>query len=528
MNNPIGSTKLMTADFQLIFNAMPGKHLLLNADYPRFTMLAATDQYIEMIGRPREALVGTGVFEAFPANPNKPDDTSYQKLMTSFLEVIEQKKENFIPSQQYDLSDSSQNNFIEKYWQIRNTPVFNSDGEVDYIINSVEDITDKILAIRKEEELKPLEQSHNLYLQAPLAIHIFKGPELIITLANDLTLKMWGKEKEVIGMPLLKALPELEGAGFDLLMNEVIETGHSKYFYEQPVVLNRGGKLETCWFNFVHQPYYEDGSDKPVGVLVFADEVTEQIRAKKVAEENIQLEQKNKELEQFAYIASHDLQEPLRKVSFFIQLLQNNLGKLDKQSEMYIQKILSSTTRMSDLIKDILDYSRLSVSKQEYSKVNLNRVVKDVVGDFEVSLHLKNAIIDIAHLPIIQAVPLHMQQLFHNLISNALKFINPDVKPRILIRSERIPFKDLNGKRIGLLRDTDYYYITVEDNGIGFNEEYAERIFGIFQRLHGKLEFQGTGIGLALCRKIVENHYGKIWATSQENSGSTFHILLPV
>lgn len=520
--------EIRISDYQRIFDVMPGNHLLIKADPPRFTMLTACDNYIKMVSRTKESIVGTGVFEAFPPNPDKPDDTSAEDLKKSFLEVISNKKEHFIPVQQYDLSDEERLNFVQKFWQIRNTPILNSKGEVSYILNSVEDITDRINLLRNEEEIKPLKLSHNLYKQAPIGIHLFTGTDLKIILANDLTLKMWGKNSDVIGKPLLEALPELKGEGYEFLMTEVMEKGIPKSFYEWPVVLNRGGKLETGWFNFVYQPYYENYSDNPVGVLVFADEVTEQVKAKKLIEANVMLEQKNKELEQFAYIASHDLQEPLRKVNFYIQMLHNNLGKLDDQSEFYISKVLSSTSRMSDLIRDILDFSRLTANMQDYKRVNLNKLLQDVISDFDVILDEKHAKIEYNQLPVVYGVVLHMQQLFHNLISNALKFTRAEEHPVIKITAEKIAFKDLDGLHTGLLPDTDYHYIVVSDNGIGFSEEYAERIFGIFQRLHGKLEYQGTGIGLALCRKIVENHDGKIWATSKQNKGSQFHILLPV
>jgi signal transduction histidine kinase len=508
-------------------DAMPGRHLLIKADSPKFTIVYAGKNYLEMVGRSLESIVDRGVFEVFQPTHDESGAESATTLKESFNLVISEGKVNLLPAQRYDLDDEESKIFHAKFWRIRNSPVVNDDGEVDYILNSVEDITYDVFQRRREEELKPMRKSHNLYIQAPLAIQIFTGPELIIELANDLTLNMWGRGPEVIGKPLLEALPELKGHGYELLMQEVIETGISKSFYERPIELNRGGKMEKAWFNFIYQPYFEDNVDKPVGVLVFSDEVTDRILARQLTETNRALTEKNKELEQFAYVASHDLQEPLRKITFFIRMLEESLGEVDVQSKHFIDKILSSSSRMSDLIRDILDFSRVSIMEDEFKRVDLNQTMEEIIADFDIDSTEINVRIKVGPLPVIMAIPFQIHQFFHNLLSNALKFTRNDTDLIISIRSHKVTEEVIND-RPGLMPNQEYYMITIEDNGIGFDELHAERIFGIFQRLHSKLEYDGTGIGLALCRKIALNHQGDIWANSVEGKGSIFKVILPV
>jgi signal transduction histidine kinase len=525
-DNNIKIKQIARHDLELIFDGMPGNHLLIKADPPVFTIVAAGKSHLEMTGRIKENVVGKGVFEVFPPNPDSLGVNSMHDLTASFMEAIETKKVSFLPAQRYDLGVLENTEYVEKFWRIRNTPVNDDNNMVSFIINSVEDVTSDVLARRHQEQIKILNQSHNLYMQAPMAIQIFKAPDLTIELANNVTLKMWGRGPEVIGKPLVEVFPELKDEGFEILMMDVIETGISKTFYERPIMLNRNGQMETIWFNFTYQPYYEDLSSKPVGVLVFADEVTDRIVAKKLIETNNQLERKNIELEKFAYIASHDLQEPLRKVNFFIRMLETNIGELDEQSKEYINKIVSSTARMSNLIRDVLDFSRLTLMHSDKQSVDLNELVAGTLSDFEVIIKETRAKVEVSNLPTITAIPLQMQQLFHNLMSNALKFRNQNATPVISISSKLIPKSKLNQTEV-LFRDSNYYEFNFRDNGIGFDNKYSERIFGIFQRLHARQEYEGTGVGLALCKKIVENHGGLITATSRPHHGSEFKIILP-
>ncbi len=243
---------------------------------------------------------------------------------------------------------------------------------------------------------------------------------------------------------------------------------------------------------------------------------------------NVALERSNEELEQFAFVTSHDLQEPLRKINTFAHLLYDrNKDVLVGDGKMYIDKIMYSAQRMSRLINDLLNFSRLNRSDDKYTSVDLNALVDSIRNDFELMIIQKNALIDYKELPVIEAIPLQMNQLLYNLIGNALKFTNPDRQPVINISGNLVKKEEV-AQYVSLDPNLNYCKIIVSDNGIGFKQEYAQKIFEIFQRLNGKSEYEGTGIGLALCNKIVTNHKGLIFARSEEGKGTEFHIFLPV
>jgi signal transduction histidine kinase len=254
----------------------------------------------------------------------------------------------------------------------------------------------------------------------------------------------------------------------------------------------------------------------------------------------LQLERKAGDLEQFAYIASHDLQEPLRKISTFATMLQSSadLGH-DKQGAL-IEKIVKASDRMQQLVNDILDFSRVSNDKLSFQKVNLNATLRMVQADMELLINSTGTDIMADKMPEIEGVPPQLHQVFQNIISNAIKFRKEGVAPEIRISSEALTGKQLDKEERGWVRsfvpemsdehfeDLPFCRISISDNGIGFDQKYADKIFQIFQRLHGRSEYEGTGIGLAICRRILENHHGMISANAEHGRGATFHLLLPL
>lgn len=243
---------------------------------------------------------------------------------------------------------------------------------------------------------------------------------------------------------------------------------------------------------------------------------------------NAALEKSNSELEQYAYVASHDLQEPLRKIRTYSGILNESLKHTaDEASLVTLQKIISSATRMSNLIYDLLNFSRLLNPERHFEKTALNEVFENIISDFELVIEQKNAVIEVGDLPVIEAVPLQMNQLFYNLLNNALKFSMQGRPPVIKVKAEKIHTGTKHSYAL-LNNNLEYVDISIADNGIGFSQQYAEQIFEVFKRLHTRQVYQGSGIGLALCRRIVLNHQGDIFAEGKENSGSVFHVVLPL
>ena len=250
------------------------------------------------------------------------------------------------------------------------------------------------------------------------------------------------------------------------------------------------------------------------------------ITALKEAEEkmkafNEKLQHSNRELQDFAYVASHDLQEPLRKVQAFSDRLKTKFAdKLEDEGLDYLERMRSAANRMQMLIQDLLTFSRVSTQAQPFSPVDLNNIAREVLSDLEVKIEETGADVQVGELPILDADPMQMRQLIQNLLGNALKFRRSDTSPVINISSKTLK---ANNNGIGKCCE-----IIVKDNGIGFDEKYTDKIFAVFQRLHGRTEYEGSGVGLSICRKIVERHDGNIKVKSKPGEGATFILTLPL
>jgi len=246
-----------------------------------------------------------------------------------------------------------------------------------------------------------------------------------------------------------------------------------------------------------------------------------------VRERTRDLEIRNRELEQFTYVSHHDLQEPLRKIVIFLDMIRADAGnQLSAASQKRMDRVVEAARRMSAALRDVLNFA--SLSKMDHLEpVDLSVVLDAVQADLELLIAEKGAGVQVGKLPLVQALPQQMHQLFYNLLNNALKFTKPGVPPLIRVHCSRAGAEEIR-RHPGLLQGQAYYCISVQDNGIGFPSELSEKIFGMFQRLHSKDAYAGTGIGLALCKKVVENHGGSIRAESRSGHGTIFFVLLPV
>ncbi|MFP4103915.1 sensor histidine kinase, partial [Coleofasciculus sp.] len=257
-----------------------------------------------------------------------------------------------------------------------------------------------------------------------------------------------------------------------------------------------------------------DESNAVVSILSLVQDQTERKHSEEQLQQlNQQLQRSNQELEQFAYVASHDLREPLRKIRSYSDLLVKRYqGQLDERADKYISYITDSVIRMQALITDLLTYSRVSRNELVLEPTDLGQILQQTLTDLSPMIEENQAIINAPPLPIVQANPLQIGQVLQNLIANAIKF-----------RREQPPQININADY-----QNNFWQISIKDNGIGIDPNYKERIFAIFQRLHYREEYPGTGIGLAICQKIVERHGGKIWVESELGQGSTFYFTLPV
>lgn len=451
------------------------------------------------------------------------------------LNALDEKKD--IYEFEHEIIDLKGNT---KQIAVRGKSFFDEKGQITRVIGTSQDITE-IKRIKRELEAK-VEELSNANEELKKNKDLFKEAEALMNYGSF----EWDvKKDEILWSDGLKKLY----AGSDILklpnhinINFYYNRVHDDDLANVKKVIQNAFE-EKIPYAFEHKIVDLDGVEKYVqtkgwvnidevgNVLKFIGntvEVTELKAYEKELERKLEeLNHSNQELEQFAYVASHDLKEPLRKITAFGDRLNQKFSQqLDDDARFYLSRMVDSASRMEVLMENLLSYSRLSRKLVTFEQVSLNKTLENVLSDLELKITETNAQIHVGKMPTIQASTPKMQQLFQNLISNALKFVKPNQIPKIWIEAEEAHKKELS--KLGLdYKNKSYYKIKVKDNGIGFDPEYAERIFVIFQRLHGRSEFEGTGLGLAICRKIVENHQGLIYAESIPNNGATFVMFLP-
>ena len=380
-------------------------------------------------------------------------------------------------------------------------------GQPTEFIAIIEDITERK---RIEKALAASQaQLQQVFMQAPVAIVVFRGRDLVVELANPFYQALL-PGRQLVGRRFRDIVPELEQHIWDAF-NRVLDTGEPFIASDWLIPYNQNefGVLEDAWFNCVFHPLREpDGTVS--GMVVVCCDVTVQVRARS------ELERANRELEEFAYVASHDLQEPLRMVNIYTQLMARDLQPhMNDRSRGFADQVYSGVNRMEQLLKDLLNFSHVIHTGKDETRVlksaDLNASLAQALSTLQNRIEAEKAIITVDPLPSVRGDEAQLAQVFQNLISNALKYHKANEPATIQVTSSRQGNESI---------------VSVKDNGIGFTQDQAERVFGLFKRLH-KDEYPGTGLGLAICKRIVERCGGRIWANSVLGEGSTFSFALP-
>ena len=318
-------------------------------------------------------------------------------------------------------------------------------------------------------------------------------------------------QEELIKMSIFDIIHPDEANNIRKAIDELL-TANVPYFSRETQYLRKDGL--PVWVNVTISPV-SSPSGEPLYFILFIEDITKRREIEEMLQNLVKdLAEANQNLEDFTRTASHDLQEPLRKIISFADRLRTSIGdKMDSREKEYFHRLENSSVRMKKLIEDLLRYSRVSSLAPEMEPVDLKDIVNEVLLDLEVSIERSKGVVEIKHLPTIEADNTQMRQLFQNLISNALKFHNKTEPPKIEIDS--------------MYNDNGYWKILIRDNGIGMKEEHIKRIFKPFERLHGSSEFPGTGMGLAICLKVVTRHHGKIMVKSSLGKGTLYIVELP-
>ncbi|MBU3025228.1 PAS domain-containing protein [Zobellia galactanivorans] len=441
---------------------------------------------------------------------------------------------------------------VTAYFNFIFSPSFDDKGDVDAILCVASEVTESVIA--RHHVLESEAEFQNLVLQSPIAMAILRGKNLKIEMANQAMLShFWRKkEAEILGKNLLDIFPELKTQEYPAFLHSVMNTGKSLSVKESHALVKSNDITKEYYVDFDYVALKElDGSIS--GVMLTVTDVTNSVVARqklenfsreleqqvlertellKAANEKLEdtvqeLKKSNDELESFAYISSHDLQEPLRKIQMMTsRILSQEKQNFSEKGRQYFDRVISSADRMRTLIEDLLEFSRTSKQEEDFEPHNLTLLLEQVIENLSEKIELTNTEIKYDDLGEAKVIPFQIRQVFQNLLENSIKFAKPDTHPKIEIKAKKIEGTKI--KNLVLDAKQTYLQLSFSDNGIGFEAQYGNQIFEIFKRLHGKLEYQGTGIGLAIVKKIAINHDGAITATGTLGKGSVFCLYLPI
>jgi PAS domain S-box-containing protein len=499
---------------------------------PSFVVEIANGRMFELWGRNAEDMVQKPIFEGLPEARRQGLEEILVNVYETGEEFVGYERPVMLPR-----NGTVENVFINFVYH----PFREGDGTISGIIAVAIDVTQQVLARKKIEEseqelqVRVQERTNELEKQSHLVDNILQNSSNGISvtemvrdekgevidaktiLANDGAIRNTGLSREVYLSKLATELdPNIISSPYGQSCIETLRTG-------VPFVIQYFLEITGRWLELTVSRMDEDHL-----IHIFTDVTSvkeAQIQLERTVEE---LKRSNANLEQFAYAASHDLKEPVRKITTFSNLLQADFSnKLSEKQLKLFQRMDSATERMSVLIDDLLNYSHSTKGILNIEEIDLNKKVQRVLEDLELQVQEKQAEIIVDPLPAIKGNRRQIQQLFQNLLSNALKYSKAGVRPVIHISYKFTKGQETGAKLEGEERNHYYHVISVRDNGIGFEQEYAEEIFNIFTRLHSRFEYAGSGVGLSIVRRVVENHKGFVYAESKPGKGSVFTIILP-
>ncbi len=499
-----------------IVENIPNMIFIKDAEKLKFEMINKAGE--ELFGHSKEEILGKNDYDFFPKNEA---DFFTQKDR----EVLKNKILLDIPEETIETK-----NFGQRILHTKKIPLLNKEGNPEYLLGISEDITElkkaeKSLAKAYDElELKVQERTSeilrskeelrltNLYNRELLEVNIDPlvtiGPDGNITDVNKAVELVTGYSRnQLIGTDFSDYFTDSDKAkeGYE----EVFREGFVKDYPLE--IQHKNGNITPVLYN---ASVYKNEKGETIGVFAAARDISQLKKAEVKLEKLIgKLEISNKELEQFAYVSSHDLKEPLRMITSFLQLLKMRYAdNLDEDANDFINYAVDGAKRMDNMINDLLEYSRVGSQEREFKYFQCEKIVELVLTNLKPLIEDHNAIVTYDSMPIIYANEHQMVQLFQNLISNGIKYSDKEI-PEV---------------HISVIKKGDEYVFSIKDNGLGIDQAHLKRIFTIFQRLHTREEYEGTGIGLAISEKILHQHGGKIWVDSELGKGSNFYFTIPI
>jgi len=571
---------LPTSDFQALFESEPGLYLVLT---PALTIVAVSDAYLKATMTKREEILGHGLFEVFPDNPDDPTATGVRNLKASLDRVLTNRVPDTMAVQKYDIRrpESEGGGFEERYWSPVNSPVLGADGKVAYIIHRVEDVTEFVRLkqegseqhriierlqtraaemeadiFRKAQQIQITErlraraaqmeaeisrraqqiQEANNQLQRELDARkraeaaLQKSEEGFRAVAETATEAIVSADKrghityfnpgaerifgyaarDVIGSPLTLLMPQRFHEAHRQGLSRFLSTGQARVIGRTVELVGQRKEGTEFPLELSLASWKAGGETYFTGIL---RDITERKRLEQeVQQRSAAFEAANKELEAFSYSVSHDLRAPLRAIDGFSRiLLEDHIAHLPADAQRYLHAVRNNSQQMGRLIDDLLTFARLSRQPLSKQLVRPADLVQQCVEELRAEQQGRRVEMAIGDLPACQADPALLKQVWLNLISNALKYTRKQEMAVIAVGCQE--------------QDSATAYF-VRDNGVGFDMRYADKLFGVFQRLHRAEEYAGTGVGLAIVQRIIHRHGGRVWAEAAVNHGATFYFTL--